>query len=69
MGGGKLPNFEKTGYKFSKAILDGDITPEVLKFYYQLKLCPTDVGLHGGVYQREYRPSSTRALQTCWLLN
>tara|TARA_B100001123_G_scaffold410890_1_gene506528 strand:+ start:57 stop:1274 length:1218 start_codon:yes stop_codon:yes gene_type:complete len=44
--GGKVPNFEKTGWMVSKALFDGDITPEGFEAHYSTG----GLGIHGGVY-------------------
>lgn len=48
--GGKVPNFEKTGWKLSKALFDGDITPEGFEAHYSTTAGNFDVGFHGGAY-------------------
>ena len=48
--GGKNPNFEKTGWKLSKALFDGDITPEGFEAHYSTEAGAVNVGFHGGVY-------------------
>lgn len=45
--GGKNPNFEKTGWMVSKALFDGDITPEGFEAHYELD---GGLGLHAGLY-------------------
>ena len=49
--GGKMPSQDKTGFKFSKAILDGDITPEGLQVHYNdIEFGSTTVGINTGVW-------------------
>jgi len=48
--GGKLPNFEKTGWKVSKALFDGDIAPEGFEAHYGTDAGNMSLGFHGGVY-------------------
>ena len=48
--GGKMQNFEKTGWKVSKVLFDGDITPEGLEAHYSTTAGSVDVGFHGGAY-------------------
>tara|TARA_Y100001934_G_scaffold364_1_gene461 strand:- start:1108 stop:2304 length:1197 start_codon:yes stop_codon:yes gene_type:complete len=44
--GGKMPNFDKTGWFLNKALFDGDITPEGFEAHYEIG----GLGIHGGVY-------------------
>ena len=48
--GGKMQNFEKTSWKVSKVLFDGDITPEGLEAHYSTTAGSVDVGFHGGAY-------------------
>ena len=48
--GGKLQNFEKTGWKVSKALFDGDISPEGFEAHYSTDAGGMSLGFHGGVY-------------------
>ena len=41
--GGKNPNFEKTGWFVSKALFDGDITPEGFELHYSTESGSTDL--------------------------
>jgi len=47
---GKNPNFEKTGWKLSKALFDSDISPEGFEAHYGVEIGSTTLGLHGGAY-------------------
>ena len=47
---GKMQNWEKTGWKVSKVLFDGDITPEGLEAHYSTAAGNMDIGFHGGVY-------------------
>ena len=64
--GGKNPNFEKTGWFVSKALFDGDITPEGFELHYSTESGSTDLGFHGGAYfvQGEDDPSKTLDMLT-----
>ena len=64
--GGKNPNFEKTGWFVSKALFDGDITPEGFELHYSTESGSSDVGFHAGAYfvQGEDDPSKTLDLLT-----
>ena len=48
--GGKMQNFEKTGWGVSKALFDGDITPEGFEAHYSTEVGSTGIGFHGGAY-------------------
>ena len=48
--GGKLQNWEKTGWSVSKALFDGDITPEGFEAHYSTDAGSTTLGFHGGAY-------------------
>jgi hypothetical protein len=48
--GGKLQNFEKNGWKVSKALFDGDISPEGFEAHYSTDAGGMSLGFHGGVY-------------------
>ena len=48
--GGKMQNFEKTGWWVSKALFDGDITPEGFEAHYSTEVGSTGIGFHGGAY-------------------
>ena len=48
--GGKNPNWDKTGWFLSKALFDGDITPEGFEAHYTIDGGSVEYGIHGGAY-------------------
>ena len=48
--GGKVQNWEKTGWSLSKALFDSDITPEGFEAHYSTDAGSTTLGFHGGAY-------------------
>ena len=48
--GGKMQNWDKTGWGVSKALFDSDITPEGFEAHYSTEAAGTEIGLHGGAY-------------------
>jgi len=60
--GGKNPNFEKTGWKLSKALFDSDISPEGFEAHYKTEMGDTTIGLHGGVYFMEGEDDSSKSM-------
>ena len=59
---GKIPNFEKTGWKLSKALFDSDITPEGFETHYSTEMGSTILGLHGGAYLLEGEDDPSRPM-------
>jgi len=59
---GKNPNFEKTGWKLSKALFDSDITPEGIETHYSTEMGATTLGLHGGAYFLEGEDDSGKQM-------
>jgi len=60
--GGKNPNFEKTGWKLSKALFDSDITPEGFEGHYYTEAGSTALGFHGGIYFLEGEDDSSKSM-------
>ena len=65
--GGKNPNFEKTGWKLSKALFDGDITPEGFEAHYSTEAGAVNVGFHGGVYFLTGEDDSSKSIENLFL--
>ena len=59
---GKNPNFEKTGWKLSKALFDSDITPEGFEAHYSTEMGGTTLGLHGGAYLLEGEDDPSKSM-------
>ena len=65
--GGKNPNFEKTGWKLSKALFDGDITPEGFEAHYSTEAGAVNLGFHGGVYFLTGEDDSSNSIENLFL--
>ena len=48
--GGKMQNWEKTGWGLSKALFDSDITPEGFEAHYRTEVGSTEIGFNAGAY-------------------
>ena len=59
---GKNPNFEKTGWKLSKALFDSDITPEGFEGHYYTEAGSTALGFHGGAYFLEGEDDPSKSM-------
>ena len=61
--GGKVPNFDKTGWLLSKSLFDGDITPEGFEAHYEIG----GLGFHGGVYFLNGEDDSSNSLDNLFM--